>query len=337
MPKVGIILVNYNNWFSTIQCLESLLKNNYKDIQIIVVDNNSKDNSLFYIENWAKGKLNIWIDNFPNEDIKNLFLPPVSKPVSIKIIDNPITDLLKEKIVVFKNKKNKGFAGGVNTGLRYILKNKNFKYIWILNNDTVVDKGTIYTLIKNMEKNTDIGLLGSKILFYNNPSTIQVFGGGYFNKILGLPAQLGYLDKEDKYNEMIYLEHLMGASIFIRREVIEKVGFLREDFFLYLEDTEFSLRVSKSGWRLACEPLSKIWHKDSDTVGKKSGINDYYVIRNSLFFVKENFGGKIVPLFFYGVYKYIIPKLIKGEWKRLKFALKAYVDFFFGKKGKLYE
>src|SRR5690348_2919266 len=79
MPKVYILLLNYNGWEDTIECLESLMRLDSFSYQIIVVDNNSPNNSLFYIKEWASGRITVWIDK--NHLLKHLSFPPSPKPV----------------------------------------------------------------------------------------------------------------------------------------------------------------------------------------------------------------------------------------------------------------
>jgi len=78
-PKVYIILLNYNGWVDKIECLESVLRNDYPNYQVIVVDNNSPNNSMEYLKAWAEGKLNVLV--IPDNPLRNLSFPPVPKPI----------------------------------------------------------------------------------------------------------------------------------------------------------------------------------------------------------------------------------------------------------------
>jgi len=77
--KVYIIILNYNNWYDTIECLESVLRNDYPNYQVIVVDNNSQNNSVDYMRAWADGMLDICVD--PKNPLRNLSFPPLPKPI----------------------------------------------------------------------------------------------------------------------------------------------------------------------------------------------------------------------------------------------------------------
>ena len=79
VPKVYIILLNYNGWQDTIECLESVIKNDYPNYQVIVVDNNSPNNSMEHLKSWSEGKLDVWVN--PHNPLGSLSFPPVQKPI----------------------------------------------------------------------------------------------------------------------------------------------------------------------------------------------------------------------------------------------------------------
>ena len=196
MKKVYVLILNYNGWKDTIECLESILRNNYLCYQLIVIDNNSPNNSLRYIKAWAKGKMDIWIK--PDNQLRDLSYPPVPKPLPYVQYSreeaekggNPILELktkrstnaaLKYPLIFIQSGDNLGFAAGNNVGLRYALSINDFDYIWLLNNDTVVDKDALFQLIQKAEqyknKGYNIGIIGSKLLYYENPKIIQGIAG----------------------------------------------------------------------------------------------------------------------------------------------------------------
>ena len=78
-PKVYILILNYNGWADTIECLESVLKSDCPNYQVIIIDNNSSDNSIEYIKAWAEENLDIWVS--PDNILRRLSYPPVKKPL----------------------------------------------------------------------------------------------------------------------------------------------------------------------------------------------------------------------------------------------------------------
>lgn len=141
----------------TIECLESVLRNDYPNYQVIVVDNNSPNNSMEYIKAWAEGKLDIWVK--PDNPLRHLSFPPVEKPVPYVFYDreeaekggNPeLEERLKNDIpngittkyplVFIQSGYNGGFAFGNNVGIKYALAKDDFDSVILLNNDTIIEK-----------------------------------------------------------------------------------------------------------------------------------------------------------------------------------------------------
>ena len=155
MNKVYIILVNYNNYTDTIECLESLLKSSYLNYQIFVVDNSSDSSSIDNLSNWITN------NNYKdiNTNFQNLVFPLEHKPIHHTIVSenefNTKGELYEEKITII-HAKNNGFAAANNIVLRYILNNgANSSFIWLLNNDTVIEKSTLYNLVAFYQNNAN--------------------------------------------------------------------------------------------------------------------------------------------------------------------------------------
>lgn len=165
-PKVYILILDYNNWWDTIECLESVLRSDYTNYQVIVIDNDSPDNSMDYIKAWAEGRLNMWVN--PDNSLGSLSHPSVQRPIPYVYYTreeaeeggNPKKEEeLKETVrsnntittgyplTLVQVESNLGFAGGNNVGIRYALR-RNSDYIFILNNDTILGKTTISEMVR---------------------------------------------------------------------------------------------------------------------------------------------------------------------------------------------
>jgi len=154
MSKVYIIILNYNGWKDTIECLESVLKNDYKNYQIIVVDNNSPNNSMDYIINWADGKQEVVYDE--NSQLKYLSQPFEPKPLDYVFYtkeealsggDREKEVKLNNPIIFIQAGENGGFAAGNNIGIKYALAKDDFEYVWLLNNDTVIKTNSLSNMV----------------------------------------------------------------------------------------------------------------------------------------------------------------------------------------------
>ena len=293
-PKVTIIILNWNGWEDTIECLESLYQITYPNYDVILVDNGSEDESIKNIREYCEGKI----------EVKSKFFKynPENKP--IKIIkytreeaetgggkEKEIEDLpSNRKLILIKNEKNYGFAEGNNVGMRYALKALNPNYILLLNNDTVVDKNFLKELVKVGETNKRIGVVGSNINFYNKPNMIQSMGVK-INWCSGKIKDFGWKKEDkikfDKIIESIELDAVSGCSMLIKEKVLEKIKYLDTSYFLYFEDTDFCVRTKRAGYRIAYAPQASVWHKLSITARKISGLREYYWARNIFLFMKR--------------------------------------------------
>ncbi len=198
------------------------------------------------------------------------------------VVDNGSTDktLLQVKKFQFarliENKKNLGFSAGNNIGIKHAL-NSRADVILLLNPDTVVPK----TFLKSFNKSTRLLLDGYSII-----------GPKIFDENGKIWSVGGLLDKK-RYSSILKhklnseLDYISGTAIFIKKEVFDKIGFLKEDYFLYYEDVDFCQRAKKSGFKLATDKNISIIHKASSSVGKNSPAMQYYMARNHMLFVER--------------------------------------------------
>lgn len=256
-------------------------------------------------------------------------------------VDDSVFEIKKQfpEVEIIENKINLGFAGGNNIGIKYAMKNQ-ADYILLINNDTITDSNFLIKLVEVGESDKGIGILGPKILFWSEPSRIW-FAGGKVNwlKNKGTHIGLDEIDKgqRDKKGEVDYLT---GCCLLIKRKVIEKIGILAGDYFLYYEDTDFSLRTKNSGYKCFYVPESKIYHKISKSTKPGSSSYVYYHTRNGLVLAKRNGSlmNKII-LYFYCLFLFLkqIIKIVfipqKRNWAYA--VLKGEKDFLFGKMGKV--
>ncbi|MCI8307688.1 MAG: glycosyltransferase family 2 protein, partial [Lachnospiraceae bacterium] len=203
------------------------MKNNDKDVAVIVVNYNGLEDSINCIE--------------------SLYSIRDSEKITIVLVDNASrrneADIIAEKFpaaIVIKNNSNGGFSAGNNIGIEYALSNQ-YKYIMLLNNDTVVEEGIITKLMSHC---TDVSVAVPKILYYSSCKTIW-YGGGTINKITG-NAEHENMGRSDNENDTKVRKctFATGCCMMIQSDVLKKVGKLDENFFMYCEDTEFCIRLS---------------------------------------------------------------------------------------------
>lgn len=220
-----------------------------------------------------------------------------------------------------KNPTNLGFSRGNNLGIRWALE-KFADYIFILNNDTIVEKTTLSSLVSAMNDDFSVGI-ASPIIFNAN-NTGPWFAGGeiYWQKM-----KTGHLLKI-KSDKPYPTEYISGCAMFVRKDVFKKIGLFDERFFLYYEDTDFSLQAKNAGFKLIMVPLAHIKHLEQSTALNKLKI--YWLVLSGLIFFQKNasFFQKIWLLVYVNIRK--IKNFYDLVFSRSDAALsvhKAYQDF----------
>lgn len=207
-------------------------------------------------------------------------------------------------IIVDNDKKNLGYAGGMNKGIKIGLKDKSIKYFLLLNNDVVVDPNILIQFIE-YSKGKNFGILGSVMTYFQEPDKIW-FAGGKLNKIF-IFTRHPYMNKTYRPDLTVASpDFITGAAMFVERTVFEKIGLFDEDYFLYWEDVDFCLRASNKGFQIFCINKPLVLHKISSSTGLQgsntlSFTRAYYYARNSFLFIKKHhlskFSGLIGQLF----------------------------------------
>jgi len=246
-PCVAIILLNWNGFEDTSECIKSLLQLSYNNYKVVVVDNKS--------------------DNEEGKRLKEYF----------------------PQIHLIQNEINRGFAGGNNDGIKWA-KDNNFDLVWILNNDTVVDKDSLLFQVKHFD-NKNVGCVGPKIKYYNSN---KIWARGVHLLKLSLRplriyffSNIGEGEDDNTKEENCDLQYISGCSI-IMRNTIENI-FFDEDFFAYCEDMELCHRIRQERYRLIYEPKSIVYHKGSQASGgqKLNKRTAYFSYRNKIIFLRK--------------------------------------------------
>lgn len=289
-----IILLNWNGWRDTIECLESVFRLKSKDIQVVVCDNGSTDRSLEQIKAWAAGELDA---ASANPALSYLISPPVPKPIPCRSwtraeAESGLTDL-ETPLVLIQTGANLGFAGGNNVGLRYALNHPAIKHFWLLNNDTIVDPDALDAMLRVMEKDRHIGICGSLNLSYYNPEQVQVEGGPSYNWWTARVKRTPSRTVNDLNDEPSAMDYVNGASMVVSRVFLEQVGLMEESYFLYFEELDWATRA-RGKFTFGYARGSLIYHKEGVTIGtnqdrrKRSLLADEYLSRNRILFTRRH-------------------------------------------------
>ncbi|MDD5106387.1 MAG: glycosyltransferase family 2 protein [Desulfuromonadaceae bacterium] len=306
MSRAIIILVNWNGWQDTVECLESLQDLAYPDFRIVVCDNGSSDNSLHEIKHWAN-----------RHEMRHVELQRADAEAG-RI---PYND---SKLTLIRSDENLGFAGGCNVGLRYAQGRGDADYCWLLNNDTVVEPDALTHLVARIRLQPKMGMCGSTILLYHDRRRIQALGGGHYCRWIGLPWHYGrftrWSRKIDPQRAEAWMNYVEGASMLVSKKFIDDVGLLSEDYFLYFEEADWAIRAD-GRFKLGYAPRSIVYHKVGGSVGTSSNparmsyTSDYYNIRNRLMFTRRFYPAAetTVRLVIVGAF---LLRLFLGKWDR---------------------
>jgi GT2 family glycosyltransferase len=268
----------------------------------------------------------------------------VYKNYEIIIVDNCSIsnerELLKSasmnpNVSLIFNESNQGFAGGNNIGIQKAIKN-NSDFILLLNNDTIVDVNFLYDLVENFDDSLGIGILTPKILFYSNHNLIWS-AGGFISKIRSSGFPFGYRENSNLYKNNRLCTFATGCCMMLKKELVDKIGYLNENYFLYLEDTDYSLRTINAGFKIYYVASSIIYHKvQASTSQKNNYLPIYYSIRNRLYFAKNNFG-----IYYYFTVVFIVVTvafkimLSGNKINYFRISRLAIVDFFNNQMGRI--
>lgn len=221
---------------------------------------------------------------------------------------------------IVRSDENLGFAGGNNLGINSSKGN----FLFFVNNDTELPKGCIEPLVDCFAADPLIGIVSPMIKFYSSPNIIQYAGFSKMNPYTARNYGIGYLEEDlGQYNKRQETHYAHGAAMMVKREIISIVGKMPEDFFLYYEELDWCEQIKRAGYKIVFEPKSKIFHKESMSVGKNSVMKTYYLTRNRILFVKRNFTKFhflifVINFIFLSIPKNILKFLSKSEFSHLR-------------------
>lgn len=257
--KIGIVTINWNNYYDTKDFIESILNIDYNNYILIIVDNNSTDDSYKKLKDKYKGS--------------------------------------NESIIFIKNQSNKGFAGGNNVGIEFALNN-DCDSILIINNDTIVESDFLNNMVSKLYSEEKIGVVSGKIYYYNNKNKLWSIGGK-INLFKASAKYYGVdqFDK-GQFDDIENLGLASGCLMLVKNEVFKEIGLFSEKYFFRGEEWDFGYRVKSSGYRISFAPKAKIYHKVSQSHERLSYSDIYSAYRAKLIFSKSYLKNPIWGLWF---------------------------------------
>lgn len=319
-PKVYVLILSYCNADDTIECLESVLRLDYPEFEVVVCDNASPDNAMGELLRWAIGER---LPPTASPPLAHYSTPWITKPIVYETIVEPNASSpppqVKARLTFIQCVENRGYAGGNNAALRHILQRQDAGYVWIINNDTVVSPNSLGAVVASAQRNARIGLCGSLVRYYHCHERVQACGGGRYNHWLG---SLRYMSEKDVANGA-QLDYVVGAATLVSVEFLNRVGLMAEDYFLYFEELDWAERGKRKGFILGVCPESVIYHKEGASTGiavdprKKSVLADYYVMRSRILFART-FRPWTRPTIYLGILASLVLRLARGQTRNAK-------------------
>jgi GT2 family glycosyltransferase len=255
-PDLGIIILNWNGWRDTIECVNSVYRSGFPvdRMKIIVIDNCSSDESI----------------------------------VQLKALKG---------ITLISTDDNLGFAFGNNLGIKEAIRS-GCEYILLLNNDTIVTPGFIEPMMRIFNNERNVGIVCPKILYYSLQNVIW-FAGGKFRQPRLIGEMVGKGQKDcGQYDVPRKIDFAVGTCLLTKKTILDKVGLLDERYFMYEEDVDFSIRVSRAGYFIWYQPSATILHKVSQSTEANIPLRNYYYAQSRMIFFLKHIRGIRIPIVF---------------------------------------
>jgi GT2 family glycosyltransferase len=338
-PKVFVIILNWNGWKDTIECLESLYRISYPNYDVIVVDNGSQDDSVAKIRAYAQGEIETESSFFSyNRDNKPLAISEYARNEvdGIKELSSgkkpesrSLHGIANQRLFVIRNERNFGFSEGNNIAIRYALR-MGADYTLLLNNDTVVHKDFLTVLEDAARRDQRIGAIGPKVYWYADQDKIQCTGMR-FDLWKGREIAINWsktdlnLDIEPK-NGLLPVDYISGVCFLVKRKVIEHVGGLDPMYFLYHEEADWCFRSRRAGYKIVCHFDAKIWHKGMASSAMTKRFSQYYPARNRVIFMRKYARtSQFISFLMYHPLYYIAWLLKNGQPHSIFYYIKGFV------------
>jgi GT2 family glycosyltransferase len=316
---VYIILLNWKGASDTLACLDSLAHLYGVKYRLVICDNASPDNSYEKIR--AGIQSSAYYAAAP--------LVELNREHAERYV---ISADEQNTIFLIQTGDNLGYAGGNNVGIRFSLNQNDMKYVWILNNDTLVEPDALALMVNACNDNPEIGICGCKLIYEYDRDKLQGLGGVY-NSWLGtnyhyaanLPATSIF--NNDDVSEKI--DYVIGASMLLSKALLSHVGLLCEDYFLYFEELDITYRARKYGYRHYVVTKAIVYHKEGGSTGhcnNKSTFSDSLAIKNRILF-SIKFHPYKLPFVWSGLWVALFNRLRRNEVKKAIGILKVIFPF----------
>ncbi len=282
-PKVSFITVNFNQLEVTLEMIQSIYDTTKIPFEIIVVDNASK------------------VD--PQEALRKQF----------------------PEVIYIQSGGNLGFAKANNLGVDA----SKGDYLFFVNNDTELTESLAQNLAQFLAENPTVGAVSPLICYFPEgekgaADVIQYAGTTELSAWTGRNQTIGEKEIDrGQFDTPQSTAYAHGAAMMVPRKVVDEVGAWPEDFFLYYEELDWCAQIKKAGYQIFVVPTTKIYHKESLTIGPESPLKVFYINRNRVLFMRRNHSIRsLIPYFVFlwlvTYPKNIVTYLLRGKSNLMK-------------------
>jgi len=217
-------------------------------------------------------------------------------------------------VKVVRSEVNYGFAGGNNLGIQH----SSGDYLFFVNNDTEFKSDVFGKLRESLALHPGLGVVCPVLHYFDHPQQIQFAGFTDLHPVTARNKCITTLGLPD-VESLSYTEYAHGAAMMMPRHVIEKVGVMPEEYFLYYEEYDWSERIKNAGYAIAVDNRSVLYHKESQSTGAISELKSYFLSRNRILFMRRN--APTLFLFLFWMYYLVIATpvqvlryVLQGRW-----------------------
>jgi len=287
-------------------------------VDVVVVDNGSTDESVSRLRGWARPEHNS-AESYNNQYAGTNSYEKLDH--SVESLDGSRPELAGIRLDLIKSSTNRGFAGGNNLGLKLLLEREHIEYVWLLNNDTIIEPGAAHALIERMDDDKRVGMCGTVVRYYYKPEVYQALNGSTFCLLTGTSRSLGAhqpLSYQFDASEIAArTDFVIGASLCVSRAFVEEIGLMDEGYFLYYEEVDWTYR-NRGKFGISFAEKATIFHKEGGSIGSntdskcRSRLSDYYLLRSRLRFIRKH-AFYLLPIHWALAIVQIVRRLNRGQ------------------------
>lgn len=268
-------------------------------------------------------KVAVVVPNWNGADMLGKCLSSLQKQTAsadIIVVDNGSTDNSIEivendfpQVTLLKNRKNLGFAGGVNVGIKHAIE-AGCDFVALFNNDAIAEPDWLEALLNTIKKDRGLGIVTGKLM---RDDKKHFDSTGDFYSTWGLPFPRGRNQKDNgQYEEVQEVFGASGGASLYRVRMLEEIGLFDEKFFAYYEDVDISFRARLAGWKIYYQPKAIAYHSVGATSSKLGSFTRYHSIKNFLLLYTKNMPLKLYvkyfPLFVLQTLRFGLSSTLKG-------------------------